>query len=266
MGGSFPRWVILFGVATLALLAIVLTAPLVAISADGVRETLHDSAIRSSIWRTLWTSILSAATAVVLAVPTAYWLTSSSRWRSACDAAVETVLAMPPLVVGLCLLLLFRQGLLKPLDDAVGVTLSIGAVVLAQVFVALALAVRLLQTAFDRLPQDTIAIARSLGGSPSFVFRRVVLPVCRGEVAAAGLLAWARAFGEFGPVLLFAGVTRFETEVLSTSIHLEMSGGRVGVAAALAVGMMSVALCVTVAVRAISHRSAQFDRQQQRLR
>ena len=118
------------------------------------------------------TSTLSALIATLIAVPAAYRLTRSTAWRRAIDPLIEVVLAIPPLVVGLCLLLLFRQGLLRPLDDWLGVSLQMPAVVIAQTVVATALAVRLMRSAFDRIPTGTEEIARSLGGSPAYVFRK----------------------------------------------------------------------------------------------
>lgn len=249
-----PRWTIFpTGILLLGLL-VVLTSPLVAVNREDLATALADPALRSSLVRTLWTSAVSASLAMAIAIPTAYRLTFDGRWRRFGDPIVDAVLALPPSVVGLCLVVAFRQGLFRPLDDAIGVTFQLPAVIIAQTVIGSALATRLLRGAFDRFPRDAIEVGRVLGGSPGVVFRRIVLPASRGDLAAAGVIAWARAFGEFGPVLLFAGVTQFETEVLSTSIHVELASGRVGVAATIALGMIVTALVVTFVTTTLVRR------------
>lgn len=238
------------------MLLLVLAGPTLSITWNDLARAVNDPALQSSFIRTCWTSVLSATIATCLAVPTAWALTQPSRWRPAGESLVDIVLAMPPMVIGVCLLLLFRQGPLRAFDDFAGISLQLPAVVIAQTVVSLALAVRLMRVAFERYPQEAIETARVAGASPAFVFRHAVLPASKAEITAAGLLAWSRAFGEFGPVLLFAGVTRFETEVLSTSIHLELSDGQLGVAAFLAISMMLVSAAVTTLIRSQNHHLA----------
>jgi molybdate transport system permease protein len=195
----------------------------------------------------VWTSLLGTALAMLVALPAAYAVSREAWARRWVGPLVDVPLAAPPLVIGVCLLLLFR-GPLRGLDDRLGVSLDWPAVVLAQCVMATCLATRLLASVFDRVPTDVEAVARSLGATPWRAFTGAVLPACRPGVVAAGLLAWSRAFGEFGPVLVFAGVTRGRTEVLSTSIHLELSGGRLGRAAALSLLMLLTAAAVSAAV------------------
>lgn len=236
--------------AVFVVLFLVLSSPLLVIDLSDLMQVCSDAAIRSSLVRTVWTSLVSTCIAIALAVPAAYSMTFSPRMRRIGDLFVDTTLAMPPLVIGLCLVLLFRKGLLRPVDDVFGISFQSPAIVLAQTVVATSLAIRLLRSAFDRLSSESIEVARVLGGSPDYVFRHVALVAARRDIIAASLLAWSRAFGEFGPVLMFAGVTRFQTQVLSTSIHLEMSAGNVGAAATIAVGMIVVAAIVTLATHA----------------
>ena len=84
----------------------------------------------------------------------------------------------------------------------------------------------------DRSLEDAAA---NLGGSRLQVFRRVTLPLIGPSLAAGAVLAWARALGEFGPVLIFAGITRHKTEVLPTTIYLELSVGHLDSAVAVSV-------------------------------
>ena len=242
-----PRWTAALAAAAAAASAAVLAAPLSVLSAADVADALADPDLRSAAGRTLWTSLLSAALATAVALPAAYAASRGRRVRPWLTAAVDVPLAAPPVVVGVCLLLLFR-GPLRPLDDAAGVTFGWPAVVAAQTVVAACLATRLLLAVFDGVPTRCEAVARSLGATPTAALRHAVLPSCGAGVAAAAALAWARAFGEFGPVLVFAGVTRGRTEVLSTAVHLELSSGRLGAAAAVSLLMIAVAAAVSVAV------------------
>ena len=242
-----PLWTVAVAGAAAAALVAVLATPLTVLSAGDLSEAAADPELRSAAVRTLWTSLVSAATATALALPAAYAASRCRRVRAWLTPAVDVPLAAPPVVIGVCLLLLFR-GPLRPLDDAAGVTFGWPAVVLAQTVVAGCLATRLLLAVFDGVPAECEAVARSLGASPTAALRHAVLPSCGAGVAAAATLAWARAFGEFGPVLVFAGVTRGRTEVLSTAVHLELSSGRLGAAAAVSLLMIAVAAAVSVAV------------------
>ena len=249
------RWSTLPAVVAIGAFVLVLSGPFSALSDDGILAAVTDPAIRSSVLRTVWTSVLSAGIATALAAPTAWHASQEKQWRVWTDTIVEVVLAMPPMVIGACLLLLFRRGLLVQADESIGVSFETTGVVVAQSVVATALAIRLLRTVFDSYPRDAIEVARVCGARPAVVFWSGVLPAIWRELAGAAALSWARAFGEFGPVLMFAGVTRFETEVLSTSIHLELSDGRLEVAAALSVGMMLVAAVAAIGVNRLTRRT-----------
>ena len=245
-----PRWMTAVAVAAAAALTAVLLAPLTVVSAADGRSAWVDADLRSAAVRTVWTSLVSAAVAMLIAVPAAYAVSRGGRLRRWLDPLIDVPLAAPPLVIGVCLLLLFR-GPLRAVD---GASLALPAVVIAQTTLAACLATRLLVAVFDRVPRSVEAVARSLGAGPTAALAYAVLPACGRGVAAAAVLAWARAFGEFGPVLVFAGVTRGRTEVLSTSVHLELSSGRIGVAAAVSLLMLAVAAAVSVAAsRALSN-------------
>ena len=89
----------------------------------------------------------------------------------------------------------------------------------------------------------------SLGCNRGQAFRRVVLPMSGRTIVAAGTMAWARALGEFGPVLVFAGAMRGKTEVLSTSVYLELNVGNLSGAAVLSLLMILLAVGTLLAVR-----------------
>jgi ABC-type sulfate transport system permease component len=138
------------------------------------------------------------------------------------------------------------------------VTFEIPAVILAQFMVACAFAVRTMRVTFDQLPTRFEEVALTLGCNRSQAFWRVVLPQCRRGMLAAGTLAWARALGEFGPILIFAGSTRMKTEVLSTTVFLELTVGNIEGAVAASLIMIFSAITVLVIARVFGLRRVAF--------
>src|SRR4029078_12874907 len=102
---------------------------------------------------------------------------------------------------------------------------------------------------FDQIPPRREQVARTLGCTRSQAFWRVVLPEAKSGMVAAGTGAGARAMGAFGPILVFAGATRMHTEVLSTTIFLELSIGNLEAAVAVSLLMVAAASFVLVVLR-----------------
>jgi molybdate transport system permease protein len=160
------------------------------------------------------------------------------------DAVLDIPIVLPPLVVGLSLLILFQ---FKPFAFiARDVVYQIPAVILAQFSVACAFAVRTMKSTFDHINPRCEQVAVALGCSRTQAFGRVVLPEATSGMMTAFTLAWARSLGEFGPLLIFAGATRMKTEVLSTTVFLEMNVGNIE--GAVAVSMIMVVAAVTVLI------------------
>ncbi len=115
--------------------------------------------------------------------------------------------------------------------------------------VACAFAVRTMKATFDQISPRTEDVAFTLGATKSQAFWMVVFPEAKKGVLTAATLAWARALGEFGPILLFSGATRMKTEVLPTTVFLEMSVGNVEGAVAISLLMVFAAVVVLILVR-----------------
>lgn len=206
--------------------------------------------IRFSLGLSLVSSTLAALLSMLVAVPLGYLLARTRfRGKALVDALVDVPLVLPPLVVGLSLLLLFQTPLGAAAQRIVPVTYEIPAVVLAQFAVAAALAVRVMRVTFERIDPGGEQIAQTLGASRRQAFFAVTLPQARAGVVSAAGLAWARSLGEFGPVLVFAGATRMKTEVLPTTIYLELSVGRIESAAAVSLLMVAAAIAVLLLLR-----------------
>jgi molybdate transport system permease protein len=211
---------------------------------------LADSNIRYAIRLSLISCTISTILALWVAVPIAYLMSRTAfPGKNLIDGFLDIPLILPPLVVGLCLLILFRQTMLRVVDDRFAIAFHVPAVILAQFTVASAFAVRTLRATFDELSPRQEQVALTLGCNRSQAFWLVVLPEARYGLLTSATLAWARSLGEFGPILVFAGATRQRTEVLPTSVYLELSIGNVEGAVAVSLLMIAVALVVLFIVR-----------------
>jgi molybdate transport system permease protein len=203
--------------------------------------------IRYSIKLSLVSCTITAIVSLWVAVPVGYLLSRHQFFgRQLIDAILDIPIVLPPLVVGLSLLILF-QFMPRWLREEV--VYEIPAVVMAQFMVACAFAVRTLRATFEQIDARREQVALTLGCSRAQAFRWVVLPEAWRGVLTAGTLAWARALGEFGPLLIFAGTTRNKTEVLSTTVFLELSVGELEAAVAVSLIMVVAAVIVLIVAR-----------------
>ena len=171
------------------------------------------------------------------------------------DAIVDIPIVLPPLVIGLSLLILFQTPLGKVIERVLPFTYAVPGVILAQFAVACAFAVRTMLVTFDQINPRCEQVAMTLGCNRAAAFWRVALPESRRGILAAATLAWARALGEFGPILIFAGATRMRTEVLPTTVFLELSVGNIEAAVAVSLLMIVAALTVLTLARAFGLRT-----------
>lgn len=211
-------------------------------------------------------SLLSCAITTILALwvslPIGY-LMSRHRFpgKNLVDAVLDIPIILPPLVIGLCLLILFQTRVGQLAESAtmaltgwlfgrpVGITYEVPSVVLAQFMVACAFAVRTMRVTFDAIHPRCEQVALTLGCNRGQAFWRVVFPQARRGLLAAGTLAWARSLGEFGPILIFSGATRFKTEVLPTTVFLELTTGNIEGAVAASLVMVAAAVVVLIIAR-----------------
>jgi len=212
-------------------------------------QALRSRDIRFSIKLSLISCTLTTLLSLWVAVPIGYMMSRFEfRGKPVIDTLLDIPIVLPPLVVGLSLLILFRY-MPEWLSDAV--VYKWPAVVLAQFMVACAFAVRTMRVTFDQIPQRFEQVALTLGCNRRQAFWRVIMPQARGGLLAAGTLAWARALGEFGPILVFAGATRQKTEVLPTSAFLELQAGRTEGMLAVSLIMIGAAVVVFIIARTL---------------
>ena len=221
---------------------LVLAVPLLALAgasspgdiAAGARHPLFGPAL----WLSARTTFISLGVVVLAGTPLAWWMASRpGRGSRIVASLVDLPIVVPPAVMGIALLETFgRTGLLGPTLSAVGIRLpfTTAAVVAAQVVVSAPFFVQAAATAFRRVDDDLLIVARTLGHSPAGAFFRVAVPLALPGIVAGAALAWARALGEFGATLLFAGNLPGTTQTMPLAIYTALeSDARVAVALSL---------------------------------
>ncbi len=218
-----------------------------------VATILSSKFILHALWMSIWTSLVTTLIALFFAVPMGYAL---SRFRFPghilADAVVDLPIVFPPLVAGLTLLVFFSQTALgRWIQEDLGLEFVFQpkGIVLCQFVAAASFAIRSAKTAFDDVDRRYEHVALTLGCTQWGSFHRVSLPLARNGIIAGGILTWARAFGLFGPLMIFVGSFRGRTEVLSTTIFLEQSVGNLEVALAIALLLIFVALIAVTGIR-----------------
>jgi len=218
-------------------------------AADVLTSDSSLTALRLSIVVATSAAVLS----LVLGFPLAWALSRSSfpgRW--VVRGLVILPLVMPPVVGGVALLAVFgRRGFLgAPLYDVFGIqlTFTTPAAVLAAAFVSFPLAVLALEAGLRSLDTRLEDAAATLGGSRWYVLRRVTLPMLAPQLAAGLVLCWARALGEFGATITFAGNLQGRTQTLPLAVFERLQTDPEG-AIALSLLLVAVSLAVIVALR-----------------
>ena len=186
-------------------------------------EGAFSAAVQDAIWLSFLTTMLTVLLTACFGTPLAYVL-ARRRFplRRFVSVLVELPIVLPPAVAGLALLLTFgRRGLLGPSLLDLGLTLSFTtmAVVLAQTFVAAPFYIRAAQIGFQSVPREVEDAARVDGAGGWQLFWYVTLPLANRALAAGMILCWARALGEFGATILFAGSLQGRTQTMPLLIY-----------------------------------------------
>ncbi len=245
----FLLFLSLFAVLYVALIVGMLIADATYTTPAALLSALEDPEIRYAAKLSLTSSTITALLSVWFAIPIGYLLSRSNfPGKALIDGILDIPIVLPPMVIGLSLLILFQTPLGQAAEGLVPVTYRIPSVIIAQFAVSCAFAVRTMRVTFDQLPERPEQVALTLGASRAQAFWRVVLPQAGSGALSAGLIAWARALGEFGPILVFSGATPMKTEVLPTTVWLHLSTG--DLEKAVAVSLLLVLLAITVLVTA----------------
>jgi len=221
---------------------------------DGsLARALTAQVVLSALALSLTTTAVSLVLTVALGLPLAYLLARRKvRGSWLIEAVVDLPLVLPPSVAGLALLLVLgRRGFLGGPLDAVGIEIPFTtlAVVLAQTFVSAPFFVRSARTGIAGVERDYEDAARIDGASEIEVFRHITVALAAGPLAAGVVMSWARALGEFGATIMFAGNIEGRTQTLPLVVYGEFQGGDLDASIAAAAILVLAAFGVLVAVR-----------------
>lgn len=227
-GASFsgvPRWVIVVAIIGAAFVLVPLVAMASRVNWGGFVALVSSESSVAALLLSLRTSVAATMLCVVFGVPMALVLGRTSfPGQRLVRTVVLLPLVLPPVIGGIALLAAFgRQGLLgRPLEVlGVSVAFSTVAVVIAQTFVALPFLVLSLEGALRLAGTRHEAVAATLGARPTTVLRRITLPLVLPALLSGAVLSFARALGEFGATLTFAGSLQGVTRTLPLEIYLQ---------------------------------------------
>jgi molybdate transport system permease protein len=244
---ALPAILALF-VLVVPLIALIVQAPWSALGTE-----LAAPEVRQALWLSISTSLWATALAILFGVPLAWVLARFDfRGRGTIRALIILPMVLPPVVGGVALLLAFgRRGLLGQwLDQAFGITIpfTTTAVVIAELFVAMPFLILAVEAAFRSAERGYEEAAATLGAGRWMVFRRVTLPLVAPSLGAGAALCWARALGEFGATITFAGNLPGTTQTMPLAVYLALQSRPEG-AIVLSLILLAVSLGVLVLLR-----------------
>lgn len=189
-----------------------------------IAASLRQTAVRQAISLSTVTSLICLALTILVGSPVAYYLARRrGRWHRVVDALVDLPTVLPPAVAGVALLMAFgRNGLLGGWLGSVGIALpfTTAAVVLAQMFVAAPLYIKSAALGFGAVDDELRNAAAMDGASRWQIFWNIHVPLAGVSLISGGVMTWARALGEFGATIIFAGNFPGRTQTMPLAIYL----------------------------------------------
>jgi molybdate transport system permease protein len=257
-----PR--LLLWLASITLVAF-LVVPLAAIfiralPSGEIGESLGDPVVREALTLSLVTTAFTLIIAIVLGTPVA-WLLARHRFRGRdlLDTLFDLPMVLPPAVAGVALLMAFgRRGVFGPfLSDTFGIEIpfTTTAVILAQAFVATPFYVKAAKAGFESVDQGMEQVAATLGLSRVQTFASITVPLALPALMGGAVMAWARALGEFGATIMFAGNFSGRTQTMPLAIYETMESGELNAALVLSGILVIVSFSVLIAFKMLARRA-----------
>jgi molybdate transport system permease protein len=221
-------------------------------------ETISSSGVTQALRLSLVTTTISLIIMILIGTPAAYILSRANfPGRDVIDALIDLPIVLPPPVGGIGLLMAFgRRGILGSELEAAGVDIAFTttAVIMAQIFVASPFYIRSAKAGFDSMDADLEAVAHTLGSSRFETFRRIAIPVAMPSLMAGAVMAWARALGEFGATIMFAGSFAGRTQTIPLAIYRYLETG-IEVPLALSALLIFISFAVLFVFRLVTRRA-----------
>lgn len=241
----------------LLFLAVPIAALFYRASFTDIAAALQQESARQAVGLSFLTTAVTLCVAVVSGTPVAYWLSSNHfGLKRGIDTLIDLPAVLPPSVAGLALLMAFgRQGLLGAYLYPLGIRIPFTslAVVMAQTFVAAPLYVRAATIGFSSLDPELEAAAALDGGNRWQIFWQVRVPICWTALLGGLITTWARALGEFGATILFAGNFPGRTQTMPLAIYLGFEQD-LNAALALSAVLIGISFLALLMVRLFLHR------------
>jgi len=220
--GGWLGW--LLALPLLSFLLLPLLALLLRLEWGGLWATLRSPVVAQALGLSLATTLVATALALALGGPLAFLLARRQfRGRAVIDTLIDLPMVLPPSVAGIALLMAFgRRGLIgAPLAElGVSISFTVVAVVLAQCFVAAPYFVKAATAGFTGVDRELEQAAALDGASPAQVLRYITVPLAWPALFSGTVMTWARALGEFGATIIFAGNLPGRTQTMPLAIYL----------------------------------------------
>ncbi len=231
-----------------------------AIDSGRLGDSVTSSVVVDAMRLSAITSTIALVITLLLGTPVAYLMARREfPGKVLVDLLVDLPLVLPPTVAGVALLVAFgRRGILAPEVNTLGLDLAFTttAVVMAQMFVSAPYYIRTAKAGFESVDVQYEGVAATLGARPLRIFWQIVLPLSWPSVLAGAILCWARALGELGATLIFAGNLQGRTQTMPLAIISVFQGGRtIDLAIALSVILVVAAGLMLLVLRLFARRS-----------
>jgi len=202
------------------------------------------------------TATVATIVSILIAIPVAYAISQTQfPGKDIVDSMLDLPIVISPIALGACLLVFFNTPVGAGINDNImKFVFAVPGIILAQITVVSALAIRLLKSTFDSIDPRYEQVGRTLGCSKPEAFLKVTLPLAREGLIAASILTWARAVGEFGATVTLAGATAMKTETLPIAIFLSLASADVEKAIAVIFVLIIIAVVALIAIRRITDR------------
>ena len=216
-------------------------------------SAILSSEILFAIKLSLLTATIATIISGLIAIPVAYAISKNNfPGKDIVDSFLDLPIVISPIALGAGLLIFFSTPAGSAINNNVRFVFAVPGIVLAQIAVVSALAIRLLKSTFDGIDIRYEQVSRTLGCSKFEAFTRVVLPMAKGGLIASGILTWARALGEFGATVTLAGAMAMKTETLPIAIYLNLASADVDKAIAVVFILIIIAVIALFLIRKLT--------------
>jgi len=221
-------------------------------------DSLKTKEIQFSLKLSIYTSVISTILCIFFALPISYGLSRFNfKFKHLLNTIIDIPIALPPLVSGVALLLLFGNTQFGKILSNLGINFifDIKGIILAQFFINVPYMIRIVKSTISDIDPKIEYVSRTLGCNKMKTFFKITLPLAKNGLMAGIIITWARALGEFGAALMIAGATRMRTETLPISLFLNMSCGNLKYAMASATILILISVSSLLAFELIGNKN-----------